>query len=528
MTLRGNPALLSNIARDVLADAQQAHRDAKLGFLVGAGLSTPIGLPGWNAFNLGLVQGAFDRHAPADGSADRKALARAYLDQLQGQSLAAADFVRKRVGSDFHVVVRAALYERKELRRYEPTEVHHALCKLAVESAPPFPCLHTTNYDELLELALSTVAGKRAAAVHATRRTWADGPRVVHLHGYFPFAQPPAAHKARLARELILTDLDFSRLSNDHAAWTNRELLTLLDARAVLILGMSLTDPNVRRLFAYLSDRPKDDGPQHFVVLQHHQPEADSAEAREAARLLDEDEHDFWKARGVKILRIQSWDRLNYLLRRIRFADTHWDKRHRELRVQWLRAALGVLDLDDDGLQALGTRALEHARDAVAHEVGLQGRTELNLFLPLSDGSYRRAFSSIAGRAKEAPRRFVPLHDGRAPIPEVEAALTLGQPMQRVTIGPGARGLKPPPGEPPFQTWYKSLVSVPVFDDAAGGVPVAVLQLCSSEAQVTEALSATQAQELRALMREVVHQALTLLRNARPPSERRPERPKRV
>ena len=43
--LRGNPAYLSNVARDVLAEVQQAHRDGRLGYLVGAGLSVPIGLP---------------------------------------------------------------------------------------------------------------------------------------------------------------------------------------------------------------------------------------------------------------------------------------------------------------------------------------------------------------------------------------------------------------------------------------------------------------------------------------------------
>src|SRR5689334_24152241 len=47
-----------------------------------------------------------------------------------------------------------------------------------------------------------------------------------------------------------------------------------------------------------------------------------------------------------------------------------------------------------------------------------RSRVELNLFLPLADGSYRRAFSSIEGRAQEAPRRFQPLHDGRAPRSE--------------------------------------------------------------------------------------------------------------
>jgi hypothetical protein len=495
--LRGNPAYLSSVARDVLADAQEAQRAGRLGFLVGAGLSTAVGLPGWNAFNRSLVEKTFARHGRNAGE-----LAREYLDQLSGQSLAAADFVRRRAGGDFHVVVRGALYERDELQSYAPSEAHHALARLAVESSPPFPCLHTTNYDDLLELALSQVAGRRALPVHASRRLVADGPRVVHLHGYFPFHDPPQAAKARLARELVLSDLDYNRLSNDHAAWTNRELLSLLDARSVLIVGMSLADPNVRRVFAYLSDRRASDGPQHFVVLLERDDDA------EAARLVDEDEHEFWRARGVKILRIATWDRLNYLLRRIRFADERWDLRHRQARVAWARAHYAAVDFDDDATQELGAAALGEARDGLVEEAKLGGRVELNLFLPMLDGSLRRALSSMPGRAKEAPRRFVPAHD-RAHIPEVDAALTLGQPISR-----GAIKLPPPHGEPPFQSWYRSLVSVPIFDDAAGGVPVAVMQLCSSEKELPDALEPARLSLVRGYLREAALQTCSLLRSA--------------
>jgi NAD-dependent SIR2 family protein deacetylase len=507
LTLRGNPAYLSSVARDALASAQEAHQKGRLGFLVGAGLSTAIGLPGWGAFNQALVDGAFSRHLPGD--APHSDVARAYVEALHGQTLAAIDFVRRRAGSEFHVVLREALYERKQLRAYAPTEVHYALCSLAMESSPPWPCVHTTNYDDLLELALQQVSGKKAKAVHASRRHWSDGPRVVHLHGYFPYEGPPQAHKNRLAREIIVSDLDYSRLSNDHAGWTNRELLALLDARSVLITGMSMTDPNVRRLFAYLSDRrrPGDDGPEHFVVLVNRVPEGDGPAHTEAARLLDEDEHEFWKSLGVKILRLPGWDRLNYLLRRIRFADHEFDKQHRAVRLAWARHNIGPVRLEDDAVQSLGTSALAAARDEAANAVGLDGRVEINLFLPLPDGSYKRVFSSMKGRAMEAPRPFQPAHD-RASIPEVESALTLGQASLRSDVKP----MDAPAGQPPFQTWYRSLMSVPFFDDAAGGVPVAVIQLCSSERDLSEKLDAARLASLREQLREAVRQVCGLIR----------------
>jgi hypothetical protein len=507
--LKQNHAILSTVAREVLREVREQHRAGRLGFLVGAGLSVPIGLPGWAAFNESLLTNAIGRHAPG-GSAHAAALSRAYLDLLQGQSLAAVDLVRQRVGADFHVVLREALYERDQLRKFQPTEVHYALAKLALDSQPPYPCLHTTNYDDLLELTVANMLGKRPRAVHATRRSSADGPRVVHLHGYFPFDFPGAAEEKRLAAELVASDLDYHRLSNDHAAWTNRELMTLLDSRSVLVVGMSLTDPNVRRLLAYLSEHKKahDEAHDHFVILQQRPPMKDDDHQR-ASEMLEDDEYKFWHGQGVKILRLASWDGLNYLLRRIRFTDEEWDRRHKELRIQWAQANYRDTDFSDPTLQDFGTELLAYHRDRIVATVGLKERVEVNLFLPMLDGKYRRALSSMPGRALAAPRVFTPKHDAQT-IPEVELALTVGETLKR-----SARSQKsePPAGELPFQEWYHSLVSVPYFDYPAGGIPVALLQLVSADPALADAepQSAMMA-ALRSLMREAITGAVHLLR----------------
>jgi hypothetical protein len=513
MPLRGNPAFLSNVARDVLREVREAHRAGRLGFLVGAGLSVPIGLPGWNAFNEALLEKTLDRHTPGGAPstpASGKALGKSYLELMQGQSLAAVDLVRQRAGNDFHVVLRGALYERDQLRKFQPTEVHYSLVKLALEAHPPFPVLHTTNYDDLLELALHNTTGKRARPIHASGRAAADGPRVVHLHGYFPFDPQPVTTEKRLAHELVLSDLDYHRLANDHTAWTNRELLSLLDARSVLIVGMSLTDPNVRRVLAYLSEhhQRRPDDHDHFVILQHRPAGAGEMQTR-AAQMLDEDEHDFWDRQGVKILRLQSWDGLNYVLRRIRFTDEEWDKKHRELRVAWARANYPNANFADGELQELGTELLSHHRDRIVRAVGLEGRVELNLFLPMLDGRYRRALSSMAGRAAVAPRWFDPRHDSQT-LPEVELALTVGEALKRADRAADRAAFD---DEPPFQDWYRSMISVPYFDYPAGGIPVAVVQLVSSDRELAGAQPAASTMLLRTLLRQAITDACRHLRD---------------
>jgi hypothetical protein len=73
----------------------------------------------------------------------------------------------------------------------------------------------------------------------------------------------------------------------------------------------------------------------------------------------------------------------------------------------------------------------------------------------------------------------------------------------------------PPLGQPPFQDWYRSLVSVPYFDYPSGGIPVGVLQLVSSDPALAEtAPQSPLMAALRTLMREAITGAVRLLRGA--------------
>ena len=327
---------------------------------------------------------------------------------------------------------------------------------------------------------MAQMLGKRPRAVHAARRSSADGPRVVHLHGYFPYDFPGAAEEKRLAAELVASDLDYHRLSNEHAAWTNRELH---DA-ARLALGARRRHEPHRSQRAAPARVPV--GAQEVARRGRTITSSSCSSVRRwattdhqrAAEMLEEDEYKFWHGQGVKILRLSSWDGLNYLLRRIRFTDEEWDRRHRELRVAWAKASYGDLDFDDAELQEMRHGAVVASSRRHRRRRRAAGRVELNLFLPMLDGRYRRALSSMEGRAAEAPRWFEPKHDAQT-IPEVELALTVGEALKRSSrshgVGAAARASRR------SRIGTARSCRCPTSTTPAGGIPVAVLQLVSSD-----------------------------------------------
>jgi hypothetical protein len=96
-------------------------------------------------------------------------------------------------------------------------------------------------------------------------------------------------------------------------------------------------------------------------------------------------------------------------------------------------------------------------------------------------------------------------------IPEVEEALIVGQTILRKDIKP----VPAPAGQPPFQDWYGSLLSVPYFDAPAGGVPMAVIQLVSSERDLGAVLDPARLAQLSGYLREVVREICKLLATRR-------------
>jgi hypothetical protein len=88
------------------------------------------------------------------------------------------------------------------------------------------------------------------------------GLRITHLHGYLPPLPPDQVVGGTIAaRPVVLAEDDYHAVAVGRAAdrrvdtsWIGNEFNRLFHEHQVLMLGMSLTDPNLRRVLATLGD----------------------------------------------------------------------------------------------------------------------------------------------------------------------------------------------------------------------------------------------------------------------------------
>jgi hypothetical protein len=119
------------------------------------------------------------------------------------------------------------------------------------------------NYDDLLE---------RQIGYDRCLPMWKSAPLkpgklpIYHVHGFVPFAEK----KGSKLNEIVLSEDQYHRAAQDPYSWSNLvQMQALLDS-AVLMIGLSLTDWNLRRILDNLRSLPRRS--RSFALLKKPKP----------------------------------------------------------------------------------------------------------------------------------------------------------------------------------------------------------------------------------------------------------------
>jgi NAD-dependent SIR2 family protein deacetylase len=231
----------------------------RMAVFVGAGASVEAGLPTWET----LIERLLRRAASVEGLFEDPSHCREWIEStLRVESLAGAASIAEGLLTDqFPEVLREVLFDDTdydtldggkpvEVRTaddYQPGQIAYqvAFLREAFDNEHRALEIFTTNYDDLLEMALA----ENKTLVSQYRIYPYVGPydipknealiEVRHLHGFL-------GRKNETCGPLTLTERSF--LSNDPSSqWQHNEVVSQLGHSPCLFLGTSLTDLNIVR-----------------------------------------------------------------------------------------------------------------------------------------------------------------------------------------------------------------------------------------------------------------------------------------
>ncbi len=274
------------------AHLKRLNQRGQLALFVGAGISHGCGLPGWDALVETLAVAAYQ-----GGKASvRKAMA-SFNTVVQGRIL------KTRLRDRFNKAVADALYAS----RYELSPALSAIVTAGARQ------ICTYNFDDLIEEALGT-QGLPFRSLTPGDPINADfiGTTVYHPHGFLT-ASMTADECANT--QIVLSEQDYHSLYGNPYSWANVVQLSLLLSQTCLFVGVSLTDPSIRRLLDTCVALPISH--MHYTIMLS--PVAGlEEEAEKAAHDLQLARNAELRSLGVQPIWINSFDEIERVFLRIR------------------------------------------------------------------------------------------------------------------------------------------------------------------------------------------------------------------
>lgn len=253
---------------------------------LGAGVSIAAGVPAWNDLlgNLYLLLAARRFEGSVGSDADIIELASAARELGGGSPLIATRALRRGLRDAEHESfvddLSRILYRDMRPTRGPLVQAISSLCQ-PQRTGARVRSVVTFNFDDLLETELAARNIRHRSIYLGDDQATVDELPLYHVHGFLPRdrAQYPRLDQAQLA----FSEEGYHAFYGQPFHWTNTVQLHALRESTCVFIGLSMTDPNLRRLLEVAATSGK---PRHFAFLK---------------RVSEKDLRDTARDRGVKL-----------------------------------------------------------------------------------------------------------------------------------------------------------------------------------------------------------------------------------
>lgn len=227
---------------------QEIKKDRQIVFFLGAGVSMGAGVIGWDGLLEGLTKELF-------GSEDNTFIKDVEMTSIQKGRYIIDEF--NALGKDYVQSVKQLLYSNNP----KGCDLIDSIARYAFR----LDSIITYNYDDLVESKINGKYGDYCCPIFGDSRM-SDGCvlPVYHVHGFIP-----QSDKA-LSSGIVLGEKQYHQIYQQSYNWSNVEQIHALSRKTCFFIGLSMKDPNLRRLIDFAKT---EDGEAHHIVFLRRENE---------------------------------------------------------------------------------------------------------------------------------------------------------------------------------------------------------------------------------------------------------------
>lgn len=248
-----------------LATIREQYKNGNLTLFCGAGISLGAGVPTWTLLLKSLLSNLFNKRIIDKFSTPdlQDKLAQIYQENFTPSPLMIAQYLKNGLGSDFTDSVRDTLYQNNP----QSSPLIDAIVELArpQRSRQSLHSVITFNFDDLIEQNLGKNKIRFRSIYKEGQRCGPTELPIYHAHGFLP-------HAAQLSSDyqVVFSEDAYHSQFIDSFSWSNLIQLNHLNQNLCLFVGLSMTDPNLRRLLDVSMRKNPDRALNHYVFKKRY------------------------------------------------------------------------------------------------------------------------------------------------------------------------------------------------------------------------------------------------------------------
>lgn len=278
--------------------------EGRLTLVCGAGISVSAGIPSWEKLLTILLESMMKRISNNKNiSIDFKS---AGTYNAKYSNLIIGRYLKNNLGRDFQKEVRNALYSSGIVE----TETMNAIVNLArpQRDRKPLDSIITFNFDSLIEEHLEKHNINIKVIYSEGIKHNSDEMPIYHVHGYLP-----RSGKIPVDSSIVFSEDAYHSQFIEPFSWSNLIQLNKLSQNTCLFIGLSLSDPNLRRLLDVANRKNPDKHLNHYIIKKVPS-NSQNDKVDDLAFLLEEQDAN---ELGLNVIWIDSFDELPKILNQI-------------------------------------------------------------------------------------------------------------------------------------------------------------------------------------------------------------------
>ncbi|WP_440955389.1 DUF4062 domain-containing protein [Methanosarcina sp. Mfa9] len=250
-------------------ELKKSYYNNGLVLFLGAGVSYSAGMPDWNTLISKLMADMIGEELPKelDASEDEMQIIANELQKIHGFSpLLEARYIRASLMDKFDKKISENLYREVNKTRIGASELFDSIVKMCMpkRTGPGIRAVVNYNFDDLLETCLRELSIKCCPVCTNSYFVSPDQLAIYHVHGFLP--RNDEDYQGTPKSLVVFSEEGYHNLMMDPYYWSNIIQLNCFLENTCLMIGLSVTDPNLRRLLDVAAKN--NNVPKHYVLLK--------------------------------------------------------------------------------------------------------------------------------------------------------------------------------------------------------------------------------------------------------------------